>query len=57
VTFDTVKFAAAAAAQMVRDGIPLAALELMDAQQMKVINKNGGAGGRLWKEYPTLFIK
>lgn len=57
VTFDSVKVAAAAASQMVRDGIPLAALELMDAQQMQTVNMNGGAGGRLWTELPTLFIK
>ncbi|KAK0392552.1 hypothetical protein NLU13_2047 [Sarocladium strictum] len=56
-TFGTVKAAAAAAAQMIQNGIPLAALELMDGQQMKVINKNGGAGGRIWTELPTLFIK
>lgn len=56
-TFGSVKSAAAAAAQMIRDGIPLAALELMDAQQMKVVNNNGGAGGRMWTELPTLFIK
>ncbi|KAL3962176.1 hypothetical protein ACCO45_003699 [Purpureocillium lilacinum] len=24
---------------------------------MKVVNKNGGAGGRMWDELPTLFIK
>lgn len=57
VTFDTVRQAAGAASFMVRDGVPLAALELMDEVQMRVINKNGGAGGRLWAEKPTLFLK
>ncbi|KAH8179780.1 FAD binding domain-containing protein [Sarocladium implicatum] len=57
VTFDNVRVAAAAAAQMVRDGIPLAALELMDSQQMRIVNENGGVGGRTWTELPTLFIK
>jgi len=37
--------------------VPLAALEMMDDVQMKVINQSGGAGGRVWDEYPTLFLK
>lgn len=52
--FPTVHDAAAAASKMIRNGIPLAALELMDEVQMKVINQNGGAGGRKWEEAPTL---
>lgn len=55
--FPTVRDAAAAASNMIRNGIPLAALELMDEVQMKVINQNGGAGGRTWEEAPTLFLK
>jgi D-lactate dehydrogenase (cytochrome) len=35
----------------------VAAIELMDEVQMQIVNKNGGAGGRLWREQPTLFIK
>ncbi|KAF5012380.1 hypothetical protein FDECE_1607 [Fusarium decemcellulare] len=57
VTFSTVKEAADAAFKMMRRGVPLAALELMDDVQMKVINKSGGAGGRMWEESPTLFLK
>lgn len=57
VTFDSLRQAVAAASLMVTDGVPLAALELMDEVQMQVINKNGGAGGRLWDEKPTLFLK
>lgn len=57
VTFDTVREAAAAASKMIRNGVPLAALELMDDVQMKVVNMNGGAGGRMWAERPTLFLK
>ncbi|KAE8420569.1 hypothetical protein BDV36DRAFT_281447 [Aspergillus pseudocaelatus] len=57
VTFPTVKDAASAASKMIRSGAPLAALELMDDVQMRVINMNGGAGGRKWAELPTLFIK
>jgi D-lactate dehydrogenase (cytochrome) len=56
-TFDTVRQAAFAASKMVRAGLPLAALEMMDEKQMEFINKNGGAGGRLWEEKATLFIK
>ncbi|SCV57312.1 probable D-lactate dehydrogenase (cytochrome) [Fusarium fujikuroi] len=56
-TFSTVKEAADAAFKMMRRGIPLAALEMMDDVQMKVINQSGGAGGRLWDEHPTLFLK
>ncbi|KAF5006342.1 hypothetical protein FDECE_7270 [Fusarium decemcellulare] len=56
-TFPTVKEAADMAFEMMKRGVPLAALELMDEVQMKVINKSGGAGGRIWDEYPTLFLK
>ncbi|KAJ5733933.1 hypothetical protein N7493_002719 [Penicillium malachiteum] len=56
-TFPTVKDATAAASKLIRDGVPLAALEFMDEVQMQIINKNGGAGGRLWTELPTLFFK
>lgn len=57
VAFESVHEAAAAASSMIRSGIPLAALELMDDVQMKVVNRNGGAGGRMWDEKATLFLK
>lgn len=57
VTFATVREAAAAAGAMVRKGINLAALELMDGVQMNVVNRSGGAGGKDWVEDPTLFLK
>lgn len=57
VTFPTVKEAATAASKFMRDGVPMAALELMDETQMKLINQNGGAGGKFWSELPTLFLK
>lgn len=57
VAFPTIRDAATAASRFMRDGVPLAALELMDETQMKIINKNGGAGGRFWRELPTLFLK
>ncbi|KAG7059953.1 D-lactate dehydrogenase (cytochrome) [Colletotrichum scovillei] len=56
-TFLTVKDAADAASKMIRKGINLAACELMDDEQMKVINKSGGVGGKMWEELPTLFLK
>lgn len=56
-TFPTIKEAADAATAMIRQGVPVAALELMDEEQMKIVNRNGGAGGRTWSELPTLFIK
>lgn len=56
-TFPTVKDAALSASRMIRKGINLAALELMDDLQMKVINTSGGAGGRKWEEAATLFLK
>lgn len=57
VAFPTVRDAATAASRFMRDGVPMAALELMDETQMKIINQNGGAGGRMWSELPTLFLK
>ncbi|KAG6240871.1 hypothetical protein E4U25_007290 [Claviceps purpurea] len=56
-TFDNLRNAASAASDMIRSGTPVAALELMDETQMQIVNKNGGAGGRMWSELPTLFIK
>ena len=63
-SFREVKDASAAAVKMMREGIGgLAALELMDEAQMRVINKNGGTltkdgkTKRTWKEEPHLFLK
>ena len=56
-TFPTVKDAANAASKMIRKGVNLAAVELMDDVQMKVVNQSGGAGGKTWEESPTLFLK
>lgn len=57
VAFKTVLAAAAAAFGLVRAGLPMAALELMDEVQMEIINRSGGTEGRMWEENPTLFIK
>ena len=56
-SFPTVKDAADAVTKRMRKGMPLAAIELMDDAQMRVINQNGGAGGRVWEELPTLFLR
>lgn len=59
VSFPTIKDAAAAATRLIRSGIQLAALEMMDEVQMEVLNKHGSAAvrKRVWDEKPTLFIK
>lgn len=57
VTFSSIRQATSAASHIIRSGVPVAALELMDEVQMQIINKNGGSGGRMWPESPTLFIK
>ncbi|KAL7815279.1 FAD-binding domain-containing protein [Trichoderma aethiopicum] len=55
--FESIHAAAAAATTMVRSGLPLTALELMDEAQMKSINEAGGTAGKMWVEGPTLFLK
>lgn len=57
VTFPTIRDAAAAAAGIMQKGIPVAAMEIMDEVQMKVINLGGATAPRVWKETPTLFFK
>lgn len=56
VPFRSVRDAAAAAAAVVRAGVPVAAMEMMDEVQMGVINRVG-ATGRRWDEAPTVFFK
>jgi len=56
VTFPTIRDAAAAAAKIMRAGVPVAAMELMDDVQMSVVNR-AGATVKVWKEVPTLFFK
>ncbi|KAF1966930.1 D-lactate dehydrogenase mitochondrial precursor [Bimuria novae-zelandiae CBS 107.79] len=57
VTFPTIRDAAAAASKVMRAGIPVAAMEIMDDVQMAVINKAGSTPSRKWKEMPTMFFK
>ncbi|KAA8896077.1 D-lactate dehydrogenase mitochondrial precursor [Sphaerosporella brunnea] len=56
VTFPTIRDAAAAASGVMRAGVPVACMEVMDEVQMMVVNK-AGSTGKEWKELPTLFFK
>lgn len=56
VTFATIRDAAAAAARVMREGVPVGAMEIMDEVQMNVVNRAGGTG-KTWQEVPTLFFK
>lgn len=57
VTFPSIRDAASAAAGVMQAGIPVAAMEVMDEVQMKVVNLGGATAPRVWKELPTLFFK
>ncbi|KAL2209054.1 hypothetical protein CC79DRAFT_1305405 [Sarocladium strictum] len=57
VGFPTIRNAAAAAASVMQAGIPIAAMELLDDVQMRVINLSGATAPRKWQEKPTLFFK
>ncbi|KAF7559481.1 hypothetical protein G7046_g4668 [Stylonectria norvegica] len=57
VTFPSIRDAASAAAAVMQTGIPIAAMEIMDEVQMKVVNIGGATAPRVWKELPTLFFK
>ena len=56
VTFPSIRDAANAASKIMRAGIPVGAMEILDEVQMNVINR-AGATGKTWKEAPTLFFK
>jgi D-lactate dehydrogenase (cytochrome) len=56
VTFPSIRAAATAASQVMRAGVPVAAVEIMDEVQMQVVNRSGSTS-RKWKEAPTLFFK
>ncbi|KAK3317427.1 hypothetical protein B0T19DRAFT_405119 [Cercophora scortea] len=59
VAFGSIRDAAAAASELIRSGIQLAALELMDEVQMRILNEHGSEAvrRRKWEEKPTLFVK
>jgi D-lactate dehydrogenase (cytochrome) len=56
VNFPSIRDATTAACDVVRSGIPVAAVEILDDVQMRVVNRSGSAT-RKWKEKPTLFFK
>lgn len=56
VTFPSIRDAASAAMQVIRKGVAVQSMEILDDVQMNVINRAGGTG-RTWKESPTLFFK
>ncbi|KAF2460160.1 D-lactate dehydrogenase mitochondrial precursor [Lineolata rhizophorae] len=56
VTFPSMRDAAAAASKIMRTGVPVAAMEIMDEVQMSVVNR-AGSTSKTWKETPTLFFK
>lgn len=59
VSFPTMGKATRTAIGLIRSGIQLGAIELMDDTQMKVVNQYGSEAVRKynWKEQPTLFLK
>lgn len=54
--FPTVHAACQTAVEILKQGIPMAALELMDDQNMIWVN-NSGYAKRQWEEKPALFMK
>ena len=55
-SFPTIKDAAETVAEIMKKGVPIAAVEILDDVQMKCINQSGSTS-RNWKEDPTLFFK
>lgn len=55
-SFSTIREAAECVAKVVGEGVPIAAVEVLDDVQMRCINESGTTS-RTWKEAPTLFFK
>lgn len=55
-SFPSIRQAATCVAKVVGAGIPVAAVEILDENQMKCIN-DAGSTSRSWTEAPTLFFK
>jgi len=55
-TFGSVRQAADCVAKVVSEGVPIAAIEVLDDVQMQCINA-AGMTEKSWKEAPTLFFK
>lgn len=56
VTFPTVRDAGKAATEVLRAGVQLGAMEIMDDVQMDVANRAGGTD-RTWEVLPTMLVK
>jgi D-lactate dehydrogenase (cytochrome) len=56
VTFPTIRDCASTAMQLIKKGISVQCMEILDDVQMDVINRAGGTG-RSWTVAPTLFFK
>ncbi|KAK3710229.1 D-lactate ferricytochrome c oxidoreductase [Vermiconidia calcicola] len=56
VSFPSIRAAASCAQGIIRSGIPVAAMEIMDEVQMRIVNQ-AGRTKRKWNETPTLFFK
>jgi D-lactate dehydrogenase (cytochrome) len=54
--FPSIRHAANCVTRVVEDGIPIAAIEILDDDMMRFVNK-AGTTTRSWKEAPTLFFK
>ncbi|KAL4784141.1 hypothetical protein BJX76DRAFT_357343 [Aspergillus varians] len=59
VSFPSISAAASAASKLIRSGIQLAAMELMDDTQMDIVSKHGSEDVRKmgWEGTPALFLK
>ena len=55
-SFGTIREAAECVSMVVGEGVPIAAVEILDDVQMRCINESGSTSRR-WKEAPTLFFK
>ncbi|KAK1835515.1 mitochondrial D-lactate dehydrogenase 1 [Podospora conica] len=55
-SFGSIREAADCVAKVVGEGVPVAAVEILDDDQMRFINA-AGATSRQWKEAPTIFFK
>lgn len=57
VPFPTIYDAARTAAQVMKAGIPVAAIEFLDEVMIKIVNQSGSTSPRVWTELPTMFLK
>ncbi|BAP72413.1 D-lactate dehydrogenase [cytochrome] [Kluyveromyces marxianus] len=57
VPFPSVADAASCSSHLIQAGIQLNAMELLDDNMMKIINKSGATSRTNWVESPTLFFK